>query len=122
MSNQDSKITKREFLRFAGASVLAGIVDRFLIPPALAGTWTKVGTATGTAGTWQKITATVVPVILKANVATGWSRTVALRSDGLVFACGYNDSGQLGDDSVMNRSTFVQAIGISNAVAVAGCR
>ena len=44
---------------------------------------------------------------------------MALRSDGLVFAAGYNDTGQLGESSLTSRSTFVQSTGISNAIAVA---
>jgi len=54
-------------------------------------------------------------------VAAGFRHSIALRSDGLVFACGYNlFFGGLGDNSTTNRSTYVQATGISNAVAVAG--
>ena len=45
--------------------------------------------------------------------------TIALRSDGLVFGTGTNTNGQLGDNTVTSRLTFVQAIGISNAIAVA---
>jgi alpha-tubulin suppressor-like RCC1 family protein len=53
----------------------------------------------------------------------GWSggyHTVALRSDGLVFACGYNVNGRLGDNTTINKSSFVQALGVSNAKAVTG--
>jgi alpha-tubulin suppressor-like RCC1 family protein len=42
----------------------------------------------------------------------------ALRCDGLVFACGDNDDGQLGDNCTVDRSTFVQAVGISQVVAL----
>jgi alpha-tubulin suppressor-like RCC1 family protein len=52
-------------------------------------------------------------------VAAENNSTMALRADGLVFTCGYNTTyGQLGDNSVTNRSTFVQVVGISNAIAI----
>ena len=35
---------------------------------------------------------------------------VALRSDGLVFASGYNNYGQLGDNSTVDKKTYVQAV------------
>ena len=118
MSDKDPSSSKRAFLRFAGVSVLAGIVDR-LIHPALAGNWTPVGSASGTAGTWQPILGGPTPTALKAAVGGGNTHTVALRSDGLVFACGYNGDGELGNNSTTSQNTFVQATGISNAVAVA---
>jgi alpha-tubulin suppressor-like RCC1 family protein len=42
----------------------------------------------------------------------------ALRSDGLVFACGYNWVGTLGDGTTINRSTYVQVPGLSSIVAI----
>jgi alpha-tubulin suppressor-like RCC1 family protein len=45
---------------------------------------------------------------------------MALRSDGRVFSAGFNSVGELGIDSIVNRSTFVQATGISNAVQING--
>jgi alpha-tubulin suppressor-like RCC1 family protein len=52
-------------------------------------------------------------------MAGGNQHSLALRSDGLVFACGRNDFGQLGDNTTVNKSTYVQALLISNVVALA---
>jgi alpha-tubulin suppressor-like RCC1 family protein len=43
----------------------------------------------------------------------------ALRSDGMVFAVGMNYAGQIGDGGTLTRSTFVQALGLSQIVAIA---
>jgi alpha-tubulin suppressor-like RCC1 family protein len=45
-------------------------------------------------------------------VASGSYHTIALRSDGLSFTCGKNSNGQVGDNTVVDKVTFVQAIGI----------
>ena len=42
------------------------------------------------------------------QLVSGKSHTVALRSDGLLFTWGYNPDGELGDGSVINRSSPVQ--------------
>lgn len=53
-------------------------------------------------------------------VATGNDHTVILKSDGTVWACGRNNSGQLGDgDSPNNKNYPVQVLNISNAIAIA---
>jgi alpha-tubulin suppressor-like RCC1 family protein len=52
-------------------------------------------------------------------IACGYDHAAALRADGLVFTCGYNNKGQLGINSTVNKSSYVQASGISNAVAIA---
>ncbi|MBI3043630.1 MAG: fibronectin type III domain-containing protein, partial [Betaproteobacteria bacterium] len=54
----------------------------------------------------------------------GWSfgynsHSLAVRSDGTVWAWGANGSGQLGDGTTTNRTAPVQVVGLTNAVAVA---
>jgi alpha-tubulin suppressor-like RCC1 family protein len=59
-------------------------------------------------------------------VAAGMYHTVALKSDGTVWSCGWNLSGQLGDGTTTSRTTPVQVLGPSgtgvlrNVQAVAG--
>ena len=45
------------------------------------------------------------------QVAAGSSDTVALKSDGTVWAWGYNSDGQLGDGTTFDRLTPVQVLG-----------
>ena len=45
--------------------------------------------------------------------------SVALKSDGTVWAWGYNGNGELGDGTTVNRSTPVQVSSISNIIAIA---
>lgn len=53
-------------------------------------------------------------------IDAGWQGSVlALRGDGLVFACGNGASSMLGTGSSTNRSTFVQTTGVSNVIAIA---
>nr|WP_269456777.1 Ig-like domain-containing protein [Thermanaeromonas toyohensis] len=47
------------------------------------------------------------------------SHSLALKSDGTVWAWGYNYYGQLGDGTTTNRYTPVQVQGLSNVVAIA---
>ena len=100
---------RRNFFKFAGVLGAVEIVGGFL-HPALAATWRKVGRSTGAAGTWQKVDK--VQTIGVASVATGATCTIALRSDGNVFAVGSNIYGQLGDNTIVDKSTYVQAIGV----------
>jgi alpha-tubulin suppressor-like RCC1 family protein len=52
-------------------------------------------------------------------VTTGNSFNLALRSDGLVFGCGYNSlHGVMGDNTQVNRSSFAQVPWISDVLAV----
>jgi alpha-tubulin suppressor-like RCC1 family protein len=46
-------------------------------------------------------------------IAAGWSHTLFLRSDGKVFACGYNAQGQLGDGTTTQQNTPI-AISTTN--------
>lgn len=55
-------------------------------------------------------------------ISAGAYHSLALRADGAVFACGSNDGygykGRLGDNTTINKSTFVSTIGISNCVSI----
>lgn len=47
------------------------------------------------------------------SIVAGWSHNLALKSDGTLWAWGYNVNGQLGDGTTINRTTPVQ-IGTDN--------
>jgi alpha-tubulin suppressor-like RCC1 family protein len=51
-------------------------------------------------------------------VAAGNNTSYALKSDGTVWAWGYNGQGQLGDNSTTNRTTPVAVTGLTNVVAI----
>ena len=51
-------------------------------------------------------------------VAAGYRHTVALHSDGTVWAWGNNSRGQLGDGTATNRSAPVQVQGLNNVIAI----
>jgi alpha-tubulin suppressor-like RCC1 family protein len=53
-------------------------------------------------------------------VAAGDYHSVALKSDGTVWAWGYNVYGQLGDGTTTQRTTPVQVSGLSGVIAIAG--
>gem|GEM_PF-2254638 len=53
-------------------------------------------------------------------LAAGSSHSLALRSDGTVWAWGYNGNGQLGDGTTINRSTPVQVKGPGGAGYLTG--
>jgi hypothetical protein len=66
----------------------------------------------------------VVPVQVSglsnvAAVAAGYAYSVALRSDGTVWAWGYNADGELGNGMTTDSPAPVQISGLSNVVAVA---
>ena len=58
----------------------------------------------------ERHTFTAVPALPEGKVAkqvvAGHSHTVILAEDGTVFACGWNDEGQLGLGDTTNRNTF----------------
>ena len=53
-------------------------------------------------------------------LATGDYHSLALKSDGTVWAWGYNYYGQLGDGSTTSSTTPVQVSGLSGVIALAG--
>ncbi len=52
-------------------------------------------------------------------LAAGYEHTIALKSDGTVWAWGGNGAGQLGDDSVTNRVIPVKVTGVNGVVSIA---
>jgi alpha-tubulin suppressor-like RCC1 family protein len=104
---------RRNFLNFAGITALAST--------AVAQTWRKITVGSGSANTWRKAQI-VAPTSGYRYVAMhcGEDHVLALKANGVVFACGRNNYGQLGDNTTTNRSSFVQCAGLSNIVAVSG--
>ena len=74
--------------------------------------WTPVQPLTGEA--------IGVPLTGVVAIAAGSSHSLAVRSDGTVWAWGANDYGRLGDGSTMERWSAVQTQGLVDVVAVAG--
>ena len=62
-----------------------------------------------------------VPVLGLTNVAAisgGWEATLALLSNGTVWAWGLNGNGELGDGTTNTRYSPVQVVGLSNIISV----
>ena len=80
----------------------------------------------GQLGTGDTITRSTVVSVLgissqATGIAVGQNHTIILMNDGTVRICGYNSSGQLGQNDTVNRSTVVPVPGFSSqAVAVMG--
>lgn len=55
-----------------------------------------------------------------ANVSAGSQHSLAVKSDGTVWAWGRNDHGQLGDGTNTSRFTPIQPSGLSNIISVSG--
>ena len=53
-------------------------------------------------------------------IAGGYYHSLAVKSDGTVWAWGYNGAGQLGDGTTTNRLTPVPVSGLTGVVAIAG--
>ena len=103
-------LQRRQLLRFAGVSAAFAAAAEFLTPSkAEAATWQKLGVATVIA---SKARLPSRNGKIRSTVACGYYHNIALRSDGLVFACGNNGSGRLGDNTSTSRRTYVQAVGI----------
>jgi alpha-tubulin suppressor-like RCC1 family protein len=66
----------------------------------------------------QVLTAPGVPLANVIAIATGWSHTIALKSDGTVWAWGYNNYGQLGYNGTTNSSYAAQVSSLGDVVAI----
>src|SRR5258708_4035629 len=62
----------------------------------------------------------VVGLTNVAAMAAGANHSLALTSDGTVWAWGYNADGELGDGTTLSRNTPQHVAGLHNVVAVAG--
>ena len=64
----------------------------------------------------QRNTFTAVPALPDGKVAkqviAGWSHTMILAEDGTVFACGWNNYGQLGLGDTTDRTIFTAVPGL----------
>jgi alpha-tubulin suppressor-like RCC1 family protein len=56
------------------------------------------------------------------QVAAGFDSSLALRSDGTVWAWGFNQDGQLGDGTTTSRLTPVQVVGLTKVTQIAAGR
>jgi hypothetical protein len=91
---------RRRFLRFAG---VVGAVEAFFgeLQPAAALNWRKL---TGSTETALRVRLPQHGIKRPMpTIATKGPHMLALRSDGLVFATGKNLSGQLGDNTIINK-------------------
>ena len=104
-------MNRRIFLKFAG---LTGLVEILRAKTAVAATWTKVNASSGSAGTWRKLGASQQGGAKACLLGTGafGRRSAHVWANGAVFACGYNISGGLGDNSTTHKSTYVSCVGI----------
>ncbi len=61
------------------------------------------------------------PATLTVNavkaVAAGWAHSLILRTDGTLWACGWNTSGQLGDNTIVDRHTPIQIMNDVSSVS-----
>lgn len=77
---------------------------------------TAVQYTPGTVSTGGRIGPNLIGVVM---VAAGSSHSLALCSDGTVWAWGYNGNGQLGDSTTTSRSVPVQVLGLSGVAMIA---
>lgn len=68
--------------------------------------------------TWSFTTGTATATVVTA-IAGGYDHTIALKSDGTVWAWGYNFYGQLGDGTSTDKNTPVQVSGLTGVTAIA---
>jgi RHS repeat-associated protein len=75
----------------------------------------------GLAAADQVATATPVRAYSgSSSFAAGFQHSLTVRSDGTVWASGYNSYGQLGNNTTVNAQAPVQVSGIARVIAVAG--
>lgn len=74
----------------------------------------------GTFGGYAETPVRVTDLSNVVDVECGMSHTLALRADGTLWACGWNQYGQLGDGTLVNRSRFVQVTGLADVAGMAG--
>lgn len=102
---------RRGFLKFAALASATAAASSAV--DAEAGTWIPAGT-----GVFQNTMRRPANYDrTKFGFSAGYNHTSAIRSDGLVFACGYYQG--IGAGNAINQSTFVQSVGIVDAVSVA---
>lgn len=80
------------------------------------------GSLIGRPTPFQVTLPTVVGATTYIAVAAGETHSLAVRSDGKVFAWGNNSNGQLGDGTLTLRKNAVQVATLTNAVAVSAGR
>ena len=67
----------------------------------------------------QVMVATGIPMVGVLAIVAGQTHSMALRSDGTVWAWGYNAWGQLGDGTTVQRNMPVQVSSLSGVVSIA---
>jgi uncharacterized repeat protein (TIGR02543 family) len=117
------------------AQTTSGSTIRFSVNPNWAYATNSAVTGTCPAGSWTgnvyttgtligdctvSFSGTASSFFTPTSIAGGGYHTVALKSDGTVWAWGYNRSGQLGDNTTTNRWTPVQVSGLTGVTAIAG--
>ncbi len=125
IDSNTKKFSKRSFLKYAGsltgaagtvsASIKAGGVFAlfqalFRAPNAEAQTWKKIGSPGPATNTWQKLKLESELRYPYTQIEVGNNYCIALRADGVVFATGRNTYGNLGDNTTVNKSTYVSSI------------
>lgn len=73
----------------------------------------------GSFGGYTKSPAPIPSSTSTVSVAAGGYHTLQLRSDGSVWAWGWNEAGQLGEGTVTNRSTPTRVANLSDVVTIA---
>jgi alpha-tubulin suppressor-like RCC1 family protein len=92
--------------------------------PTMAGTWTVTISATNAGGTGSANLTYAVSSgsgspITTRSVACGDSHTLLLKTDGTVWATGYNLYGELGDSNDADSPAYVKVTGLSGIIAIA---
>jgi alpha-tubulin suppressor-like RCC1 family protein len=80
-------------------------------------TFGQLGTGSAQSAASPQLVSGISGTITK--VATGWSHSLALGSDGTVWAWGDNQYGELGDGNLIQSNTPVKLVGLSNVTQIA---